>query len=147
MSFPLTLRILLLTPDCTYYPPSVLILRFTCLRSSVISRSKERYYFDHLQRTHTYSQYYFYLFQGFWIFNSILDLTTLQQRYVNGSSGYIRVFVFTVSFPIGVTGFHPVAYRGGVWGFNPPPPAHWNSEVLTKLNRIPSSVENTSVIT
>jgi hypothetical protein len=33
-----------------------------------------------------------------------------------------------------------VAYRGGCWGFNPPPR---NSEVLTKLSRIPSSVENT----
>jgi hypothetical protein len=33
----------------------------------------------------------------------------------------------------------------GVWGFNPPPPR--NSEVLTKLSRIPSSVENTSVTT
>ena len=37
-----------------------------------------------------------------------------------------------------------VAYRGGGLGvFNPPR----NSEVLTKLSRIPSSVENTSVTT
>jgi hypothetical protein len=33
----------------------------------------------------------------------------------------------------------------GGWGFNPPPPR--NSEALTKLSRIPSSVENTSVTT
>jgi hypothetical protein len=32
---------------------------------------------------------------------------------------------------------------GAVWGFNPPPPR--NSEVLTKLSRIPSSMENTFV--
>jgi hypothetical protein len=40
----------------------------------------------------------------------------------------------------------PVAYRGeGVGGSNPPSPR--NSEVLTKLNRIPNFVENTSVTT
>jgi hypothetical protein len=33
----------------------------------------------------------------------------------------------------------------GVWGFQPPTPR--NSEVLTKLSRIPSSVEKTSVTT
>jgi hypothetical protein len=32
----------------------------------------------------------------------------------------------------------------GVWGVQTPPP---NSEVLTKLSRIPSSVENTSLTT
>jgi hypothetical protein len=39
----------------------------------------------------------------------------------------------------------PVVYRGGVWRVQPSPPR--NSEVLTKLSRIPSSVENTSVTT
>jgi hypothetical protein len=42
--------------------------------------------------------------------------------------------------PIGA----PVAYRGGWFGgfkHNPPPPTR-NSEVLTKLSRIPSSVEH-----
>jgi hypothetical protein len=38
-----------------------------------------------------------------------------------------------------------VAYQRGIWGFQTPPPR--NSEVSTKLSRIPSSVENTSVIT
>jgi hypothetical protein len=33
----------------------------------------------------------------------------------------------------------------GEGGFNPPPPR--NSKVLTKLSRIPSSVENTSITT
>jgi hypothetical protein len=33
--------------------------------------------------------------------------------------------------------------RGVVWGFQHPP--FRNSEVLSKLNRIPSSVENTSI--
>jgi hypothetical protein len=41
----------------------------------------------------------------------------------------------------------PVGYRGGGWGFKTPPPRPRNSEVLTKLSRIPSSVENTSVTT
>jgi hypothetical protein len=37
-----------------------------------------------------------------------------------------------------------VAYRGvGVWGFQTPPPPR-NSEVLTKLSRIPGFMENTS---
>ena len=36
-----------------------------------------------------------------------------------------------------------VAYRGGFGGSKP----HRNSEVLTKLSQIPSSVENTSVTT
>ena len=39
-----------------------------------------------------------------------------------------------------------VAYRGGFEGVQTPPPPR-NSEVLTKLSRIPSSVENTSVTT
>jgi hypothetical protein len=42
-----------------------------------------------------------------------------------------------------VEGHESVAYRGGFWGFKPPR----NSEVLTKPNRIPSSVEYTFVIT
>jgi hypothetical protein len=37
-----------------------------------------------------------------------------------------------------------VSYRVGFWGLNPSPR---NSEVLTKLSRIPSSVENISVTT
>jgi hypothetical protein len=41
---------------------------------------------------------------------------------------------------------HAVAYRGGGFGGFKPPPLR-NSEVLTKLSRIPSSVENTSVTT
>jgi hypothetical protein len=40
-------------------------------------------------------------------------------------------------------GYGPVAYQVGVWGVQPPLPR--NSEVLTTLSRIPSSVENTSV--
>ena len=55
MSFPLTRRIFLLPPNSNYYLPSVLILRVTSLRSSVISRSKKRYYFDHPQVAHSYS--------------------------------------------------------------------------------------------
>jgi len=55
MSFPLTFRIFLLPPDSNYYVPSVLILKITCLRSSVISRSKKRYYSDHPQLAHSYS--------------------------------------------------------------------------------------------
>ena len=43
--------------------------------------------------------------------------------------------------------YTPVAYRGaGGFGGVQTPPSR-NSEVLTKLNRIPSSVENTSVTT
>jgi hypothetical protein len=39
-----------------------------------------------------------------------------------------------------------VAYREGGLGVKPPPPQQKkNSEVLTKLSRIPCSVENTSV--
>jgi hypothetical protein len=41
---------------------------------------------------------------------------------------------------------YTVAYRGGVCGVQTPPSPR-NSEVLTKLSRIPSFVENTSVTT
>jgi hypothetical protein len=42
---------------------------------------------------------------------------------------------------------HAVAYRRGCLGCSTPPPQKKNSEVLTKLSRIPSYVENTSVTT
>jgi hypothetical protein len=43
---------------------------------------------------------------------------------------------------------HSGVPRGGFGLFQfPPPPPPRNSEVLTKLNRIPSSVENISVTT
>jgi hypothetical protein len=47
---------------------------------------------------------------------------------------------------VSVICLHAVVYRGVGFGvFNPPPKK--KSEILTKLSRIPSSVENTSVTT
>lgn len=97
MSFPLTLRIFLLPPDSNYYLPSVLILRVTCLRSSVISRSKKRYYFDRPQLAHSYSQYYFNLFKDCCIYTSVVYLSTLQQIYVKGKQQYIAYICIRVS--------------------------------------------------
>jgi hypothetical protein len=70
-------------------------------------------------------------FQLYWW---VLDLCKEMYMYV-----YVCVCVCVCMY---VCMYVSVAYQGGVWSVQTPP---WNSEVLTKLSRIPSSVENTSV--
>jgi hypothetical protein len=56
-----------------------------------------------------------------------------------------RGYMTSTPFVVSLNRFmDPVAYRGGLGGFGGFKPPR-NSEVLTNLSRIPSSVENTSV--
>jgi hypothetical protein len=71
---------------------------------------------------------------------STTDVSLIPDGSTKWKKDYVNIFDFYT-----YKGFthSPVAYQGGVWGFKPPE----ISEILTKLSRIPCSMEYTSVTT